>query len=302
MSLDYHVPVLLNQSIEALNIQPNGVYIDVTFGGGGHSKAILNLLGNNGKLYSLDVDRDANVNVIEDKRFTFIQSNFRYLTNFMLYLGISNVDGILADLGVSSHQFDEPSRGFSHRFNAKLDMRMNVNMTHTAEDILNSYSEEQLSELFYSNADMYQANNIARAIVEKRTSKNIVTTSDLYNAISHLLPTKFETKLLARLFQALRIEVNEELNSLSELLLQSSKLIKDKGRLSIITYHSIEDRLVKNMFKYGNPKGKITGSIIEDCIPPFRTVGKFICPSNEEIAKNPRARSAKLRIAEKTKR
>jgi 16S rRNA (cytosine1402-N4)-methyltransferase len=302
MSLDYHVPVLLNQSIEALNIQPNGVYIDVTFGGGGHSKAILNSLGNNGKLYSLDVDRDANVNVIEDKRFTFIQSNFRYLTNFMLYLGISNVDGILADLGVSSHQFDEPSRGFSHRFNAKLDMRMNVNMTHTAEDILNSYSEEQLSELFYSNADMYQANNIARAIVEKRTSKNIVTTSDLYNAISHLLPTKFETKLLARLFQALRIEVNEELNSLSELLLQSSKLIKDKGRLSIITYHSIEDRLVKNMFKYGNPKGKITGSIIEDCIPPFRTVGKFICPSNEEIAKNPRARSAKLRIAEKTKR
>lgn len=300
MSDVYHVPVLLNESVDGLDIQPNGIYVDVTFGGGGHSREILSRLGKNGHLYSFDQDADAEKNIIDDKRFTFVRSNFRYLKNWMKYYGVNQVNGLLADLGVSSHHFDDETRGFSFRFDTPLDMRMNKRAGQTAADLLNKAEEEKLADIFYLYGEMKNARRLAAAIIKKRTEKTICTTQDLLDAISAMLPKEREKKDLAKIFQALRIEVNHEMDALKEMLKGATDLLSDGGRLSVITYHSLEDRIVKNVMKAGNAEGKVEQDFFGRIKSPFQLIsGKVIIPSEEEQQQNPRSRSAKLRIAEK---
>lgn len=299
----YHVPVLLKESVDGLEIKPDGVYVDVTFGGGGHSREILSRLGAEGHLYSFDQDEDAEQNIVSDERFTFVRSNFRYLKNWMRYYGIEEIDGLLADLGVSSHHFDDESRGFSFRFDAPLDMRMNKRSGMTAADIVNNYSEEQLSDIFYIYGELKNARRIASAIVKARAGKRIETTSDLLQVLGINEDNGLWKKDAAKLFQALRIEVNHEMDALKEMLNGARDLICEGGRLSVITYHSLEDRLVKNMMKAGNVEGKVKQDFFGRTESPFRQIGgKVIVPDEEEQVRNPRSRSAKLRIGEKVKR
>ena len=299
----YHVPVLLKESVDGLDIKPDGVYVDVTFGGGGHSREILSRLGAEGHLYSFDQDEDAEQNIVSDERFTFVRSNFRYLKNWMRYYGIEEIDGLLADLGVSSHHFDDESRGFSFRFDAPLDMRMNKRSGMTAADIVNNYSEEQLSDIFYIYGELKNARRIASAIVKARAGKRIETTSDLLQVLGINEDNGLWKKDAAKLFQALRIEVNHEMDALKEMLNGARDLICEGGRLSVITYHSLEDRLVKNMMKAGNVEGKVKQDFFGRTESPFRQIGgKVIVPDEEEQVRNPRSRSAKLRIGEKVKK
>ena len=300
----YHVPVLLRESVDGLEIKPGGVYVDVTFGGGGHSREILSRLGEKGHLYSFDQDEDAEQNIVDDERFTFVRSNFRYLKNWMRYYGVEEIDGLLADLGVSSHHFDDETRGFSFRFDAPLDMRMNKRSGATAADVVNTYSEEQLSDIFYIYGELKNARRIAAAIVQARAAKRIETTNDLLQC--SMSNGQWSTvngqwkKETAKLFQALRIEVNHEMDALKEMLNGARDLIREGGRLSVITYHSLEDRLVKNMMKAGNVEGKVTQDFFGRSESPFRQIGgKVIVPDEEEQQRNPRSRSAKLRIAER---
>ncbi len=296
----YHVPVLLKASVDGLDIRPDGIYVDVTFGGGGHSKEILSRLGDNGHLYSFDQDADAERNIVDDKRFTFVRSNFRYLKNWMRYHEVEQVDGILADLGVSSHHFDDETRGFSFRFDAPLDMRMNKRDGMTAADVLNDYEEERLADIFYLYGELKGSRRLAAAIVKARTAHAIRTTQDLANIVAPLLKREREKKETAKLFQALRIEVNHEMDALKEMLLASRDVLAPGGRLSVITYHSLEDRMVKNVMKTGNTEGKACQDFFGRVETPFRLVNnKVITADEEELAANPRSRSAKLRIAEK---
>ena len=296
----YHVPVLLKESIDGLNIKPDGIYVDVTFGGGGHSREILSRLGPEGHLYSFDQDADAEKNIVDDKRFTFVRSNFRYLKNWMRYYGVEQIDGLLADLGVSSHHFDDETRGFSFRFDAPLDMRMNKRATLTAADIVNDYTEEQLADIFYLYGELKSARKIAATLVKARAGKRIVTTQDLLDVTAKLLGREREKKDAAKLFQALRIEVNHEMEALKEMLNGATELLGVGGRLSVITYHSLEDRIVKNVMRAGNAEGKMKQDFFGRTESPFSLVNnKVIVPSNDEQERNPRSRSAKLRIAEK---
>ncbi len=296
----YHVPVLLQESIDGLSIKSDGIYVDVTFGGGGHSREILSRLGKNGHLYSFDQDADAEKNIIDDDRFTFVRSNFRYLRNWMRYYEVEAIDGLLADLGVSSHHFDDETRGFSFRFDAPLDMRMNKRAGRTAADIVNEYDEAKLADVFYLYGEMKNSRRIANAIATYRQQRKIETTADLMAATEKLMRTEKEKKDLARLFQALRIEVNHEMDALRDMLSSASQLLKNGGRLSVITYHSLEDRIVKNVMKAGNAEGKIEQDFFGRTSSPFRLVNnKVITPNDDELLTNPRSRSAKLRIAEK---
>lgn len=296
----YHVPVLLNESIDGLDIKPDGIYVDVTFGGGGHSKEILRRLGKKGHLYSFDQDPDAEKNIVDDDCFTFVRSNFRYLKNWMRYYEVDHIDGLLADLGVSSHHFDDETRGFSFRFDAPLDMRMNKRAGTTAAEILNNYSEEQLADIFYIYGELKNARKIAAIIAKTRNDKKIETTGDLMSATEKLFQREREKKEMAKMFQALRIEVNHEMDALKEMLNGAKDMLCEGGRLSVITYHSLEDRIVKNMMKAGNVEGKINQDFFGRIETPFRLVNnKVIVPSDEEQLQNPRSRSAKLRIAEK---
>ena len=296
----YHVPVLLNESIDGLDIKPDGIYVDVTFGGGGHSKEILRRLGKKGHLYSFDQDPDAEKNIVDDDCFTFVRSNFRYLKNWMRYYEVDHIDGLLADLGVSSHHFDDETRGFSFRFDAPLDMRMNKRAGTTAAEILNNYSEEQLADIFYIYGELKNARKIAAIIAKTRNDKKIETTGDLMSATEKLFQREREKKEMAKMFQALRIEVNHEMDALKEMLNGAKDMLCEGGRLSVITYHSLEDRIVKNMMKAGNVEGKINQDFFGRIETPFRLVNnKVIVPSEEEQLQNPRSRSAKLRIAEK---
>jgi len=296
----YHVPVLLRESVDGLNIRPEGIYVDVTFGGGGHSKEILSRLGAGGHLYSFDQDADAEKNIVADDRLTFVRSNFRYLKNWMRYYGVEKIDGLLADLGVSSHHFDEAERGFSLRFDAPLDMRMNKRATLTAADVLNNYGEGQLADVFYYYGELKAARRMASLIVKSRAEKPLLTTGDLLNVLQPLLRRDREKKEAAQAFQALRIEVNHEIDALREMLLAATELLAEGGRLSVITYHSLEDRIVKNIMKSGNAEGKVAQDFFGRAETPFRAVNsKVITPTDDELARNPRSRSAKLRIAEK---
>ena len=300
-SSTYHIPVLLRESVDGLEIKPDGVYIDVTFGGGGHSREILSRLGKKGHLYSFDQDADAEKNIVDDDRFTFVRSNFRYIKNWMRYYEVEQIDGLLADLGVSSHHLDDESRGFSFRFDAPLDMRMNRQAGKTAADIVNDYDEEQLADIFYLYGELKNARKLATAIVKARQTQHIATTGDLLQVTEKLFPREREKKEMAKLFQALRIEVNHEMEALKEMLNGSKDLLCEGGRLSVITYHSLEDRLVKNMMKAGNAEGKVTQDFFGRTEAPLKPIGKVIVPDEEEQARNPRSRSAKLRIAEKVK-
>ena len=295
----YHIPALLEESLDGLNIRSSGVYVDVTFGGGGHSKGILAKLGNEGRLYGFDQDADAENNRIDDERFIFVRSNFRYISNFMRFHGEKEVNGILADLGVSSHHFDDASRGFSFRFDGKLDMRMNNRAEKTAADVLNTYTEEQLTSIFYEYGELKSSRRIASAIVSRRNAKPVLFVSDLIEIISPFLGRKDIKKSMAQAFQSLRLEVNQETQALRELLKQSLMLLPKGGRLVVITYHSIEDRLVKNFMRAGNVEGRIIKDVYGNSSTPFCQISKVIVPSPEEMERNPRARSAKLRIAEK---
>lgn len=296
----YHIPVLLQETVDGLNINPDGIYVDVTFGGGGHSREILSRLSPKGHLYSFDQDEDAEQNIIQDNRFTFVRSNFRYIKNWMRYYGIEQVDGILADLGVSSHHFDAQERGFSFRFDAPLDMRMNQKAQRTAADILNEYSEAQLADLFYLYGELKNARKITAAVVKNRNNQRIETTGDLMNIIKVFFERDREKKELAKVFQALRIEVNQEMQALKEMLTASAVLLKTGGRLSVLTYHSLEDRMVKNLIKTGNVEGHVEKDFFGNTNAPLKMVNnKVIIASEEEQTRNPRSRSAKLRIAEK---
>lgn len=296
----YHVSVLLKESIDGLNIQPGGIYVDVTFGGGGHSREILSRMDAYAHLYSFDQDADAEMNIVNDHRFTFVRSNFRYLKNWMRYYGVDHIDGLLADLGVSSHHFDDESRGFSFRFDAPLDMRMNKSASITAADIINNYEERKLADVFYLYGEIKNSRKIASTLVKARASQPIRTTQDFLTVIEPFFKREREKKEMAKLFQALRIEVNHEMTALKEMLLAATELIRPGGRLSVITYHSLEDRIVKNVMKAGNAEGKISQDFFGKIETPFLLVNnKVIIPSKEEQERNPRSRSAKLRIAEK---
>ena len=298
----YHVPVLLDESIEGLDLKPGGVYVDVTFGGGGHSREILSRLAPDAHLYSFDQDADAEQNIGEpDDRFTFVRSNFRYLKNWMRYYGVEHIDGLLADLGVSSHHFDDAERGFSFRFEAPLDMRMNKRAGQTAADIVNTYDEARLADIFYIYGEMKNSRRIAAAVVKARQDKEIKTTSDFLAAVEPLFRREREKKDMAKLFQALRIEVNHEMDALKEMLASATELLAPGGRLSVITYHSLEDRIVKNFMKAGNAEGKVDQDFFGRINTPYKAVGKLIIPTDEEQERNPRSRSAKLRVAEKNK-
>jgi len=297
--MNYHNPVMLKECINGLNIKPNGVYVDATFGGGGHSKAILDNLSG-GKLYSFDQDLDVNQNLFQDKRFKFIKSNFRYIKKFLKVEGIEKIDGLLADLGVSSHQIDSPKRGFSIRFNEKLDMRMNMEIPKSAVNILNEYSKEKLSEIFRRYGEFSNSNLIADKIIEFRKSNVIVNTNDLIQSLKVLTPSSKKNKFLARVFQAIRIEVNDELSCLIDLLNSCNELLKTNARIVVISYHSLEDRIVKNFIKKGNVEGKLVKDFFGNVKRNFKQLNnKIICPKEEEILNNPRSRSAKLRIAER---
>lgn len=297
----YHIPALLPQTIEALNIKPDGIYVDATFGGGGHSRAILEHLSGDGHLYSFDQDEDAVRRAFTDDRFTMIYGNFRFLSNFLRYYGVDSVDGILADLGVSFHHFDDISRGFSFRSNGELDMRMNRHARITAATVLNERSEEQLADIFYLYGELRQARKLAAAIVSARRSAPVDTVDRLLEVTRTLISPQKEKKELACLFQALRIEVNGELDALQAFLTQATEALKPGGRLAILTYHSLEDRLVKNFMRFGNFSGKAEKDFFGRINAPLKTVGgsKPVVPDDTEIAANPRSRSAKLRIAEK---
>ena len=296
----YHVPVLLDESINGLNLHPDGVYIDVTFGGGGHSREILRRLPQGSRLFSFDQDADAERNIVDDDRFTFVRSNFRYLKNWMRYYEIDHIDGLLADLGVSSHHFDDESRGFSFRFDAPLDMRMNKRADKTAADIVEEYDEEALADIFYLYGELKNSRRIASALVKARQQHAIATTQDFLHVVEPFFKREREKKDMARLFQALRIEVNHEMEALKEMLAAATQLLAPGGRLSVITYHSLEDRIVKNMMKAGNPEGKVVQDFFGRIETPFKLINnKVIIPDDEEQERNPRSRSAKLRIAEK---
>lgn len=297
---DYHIPALLHESIEGLDIKPDGTYVDVTFGGGGHSKEILSRLGENGKLFGFDQDEEAYENVLHDDRFVFVRSNFRYLNNFLQYYQVEKVDGILADLGVSSHHFDDEARGFSFRYDSQLDMRMNQSAKQTAADILNNYEEDDLSKLFYQYGELRLSRKIASAIVFERQKKPITTVNEFLEIMNRFTQRDKEKKILAQAFQALRIEVNQELHALSEMLQQSVELLTVGGRLSVISYHSLEDRIVKNFFRSGNIEGNIEKDFYGNPLTNLKIINrKVIIPTEEEQRLNPRSRSAKLRIAEK---
>lgn len=296
----YHVPVLLEESVGGLDIKHDGTYVDVTFGGGGHSRRILQELDGGGHLYSFDQDADAEKNVSPQDNFTFVRSNFRYLKNWMRYYGVEGLDGLLADLGVSSHHFDDETRGFSFRFDAPLDMRMNKRGGENAADLVNERSEEELADMFYLYGELKNSRRIAKAIAKAREQKPILTTQDLMDATLPLFPKERGKKDMARMFQALRIVVNHEMTALKEMLASATELLKPGGRLSVITYHSLENRIVKNFMKAGNAEGKTTQDFFGRVETPFRLVNnKVIVPSDEEQQVNPRSRSAKLRIAEK---
>lgn len=315
----YHVPVLLKESVDGLNIKPGGIYVDVTFGGGGHSREILSRIGTKGHLFSFDQDADAENNIFEsednninntdtqkarrfvdDSRFTFVRSNFRYLKNWMQYYGIEHIDGLLADLGVSSHHFDDESRGFSFRFDAPLDMRMNKRAGKTAAEIINEYDEEQLADLFYLYGELKNSRRIAATLVAARKQAFIASTSDFIRAVEPLFSREREKKDMAKLFQALRIEVNHEMTALKEMLTSATALLTHGGRLSIITYHSLEDRIVKNVMKTGNIEGKVNQDFFGRIESPYKLINnKVITPSEDELSINSRSRSAKLRIAER---
>lgn len=296
----YHIPALLEECMDGLDIKPAGKYVDVTFGGGGHSREILKHLSAEGHLYSFDQDEDAQRNIVDDDRFTFVYSNFKYLKNFMRYHGVEGVDGILADLGVSFHHFDDSERGFSFRFDAPLDMRMNKKARCTAADILATYDEKRLAQLFSLYGELRNAHRIAAAIVSMRDKGGVKTTGQLLEVVSPFINRKQEKKELAQLFQALRIEVNNEMDSLRSMLQQASDLLNPGGRLVVITYHSLEDRIVKNFIKTGNVEGVVEKDFFGRVNAPLRAVNnKVIVPTDEEVERNPRARSAKLRIAEK---
>lgn len=299
MTMEYHNPVLLKETVDGLNIKPDGVYVDVTFGGGGHSREIMSRLGPNGKLFGFDQDLDALENVIKDERFVLINENFRYIKRFLRFHGIKEVDGILADLGVSSHQFDVAERGFSTRFEAGLDMRMNQNSELSAYHVVNEYDEANLRRVFLDYGELKNAPAIARTILEAREDGSIKTTDDLKFVLSRFLPAHISNKILAQMYQAIRIEVNQEMDVLKEFLSQSLEILKPEGRLSVISYHSLEDRLVKRFMKNGLFEGEPERDFYGNFSVPFKLVGKLIVPSNDEIKINNRARSAKLRIAEK---
>jgi 16S rRNA (cytosine1402-N4)-methyltransferase len=295
----YHIPALLKESIDGLNIQPGGIYVDVTFGGGGHSMEILKRL-KEGRLIAFDQDEDAAVNVPADGRFTFLCQNFRFLKNNLLFNGISSIDGLIADLGVSFHQFDEPSRGFAFRFDADLDMRMNRGGSVTAAGLLNTLDEQSLANLFYRFGELPNARRIAREIVSFRTSRPLETVRDIMEAVGRLVPPRQENKFYARLFQGLRIAVNREIDFLKEMLEQALEMLRPGGRLVVISYHSLEDRIVKNFFRTGNFDGEEKKDFFGNLVTPFRVITKKgIVPGSSEIVSNRRARSAKLRIAEK---
>ena len=295
--MKYHSPVLLKESIDALAIKGDGVYIDVTFGGGGHSREILSRLGENGRLFGFDQDPDALENVIDDARFTLIPENFRYISRFLRFHGVKKVDGVLADLGVSSHQFDEAERGFSTRFDGDLDMRMNQKSKISAKEVVSTYSEEKLAEILFLYGELRNSRNIAKTIVEKRKEEKIETSFQLREALQEYLPNAVAHKILAQIFQAIRIEVNEELEVLKEFLLQMPNLLKKEGRLSVISYHSLEDRLVKRFIRTGLFIGEPEKDFFGNIEVPLEKVGKLIVPNTAEVKENNRARSAKLRIA-----
>ena len=298
----YHVPVLLKESVDGLNIGKGGCFVDVTFGGGGHSREILARLDANGHLYSFDQDADAERNAegMDERKFTFVRSNFRFLKNFLKYHGVEQIDGLLADLGVSSHHFDDSERGFSFRFEGKLDMRMNQRAGKTAADVVNTYDEKQLADVFYLYGELKQSRKLAAAIVKARQTKTVVTIEDFLEVVKPFFRNEREKKELAKVFQALRIEVNHEMDALRDMLKGATEMLKPGGRLVVITYHSLEDRIVKNLMKTGNVEGKEDKDFFGKVNTPFRLVNRqVIVPSDEEMVRNPRSRSAKLRIAEK---
>lgn len=299
MENTYHIPVLLKESVEALDIKPDGVYVDLTFGGAGHSKEIIKRLSPKGRLFAFDQDPEAKENEIKDQRFTLIEENFSYLKKYLRLYGHQSVDGVLADLGVSSHQLDEAQRGFSNRFDAPLDMRMNPRQELSAKDVVNSYSMEELSKILYNYAELKQSRAIASAICTKRESKPILTTTELSQAVSTLLVRGRENKTLAQIYQAIRIEVNGEMKALEAMLLQLPEVVKKTGRIAIISYHSLEDRLVKRFIRDGKFEGEAEKDIFGNSSKPFKKIGNFIEPSPQEVEKNPRSRSAKLRVGEK---
>ncbi|OGS71804.1 MAG: 16S rRNA (cytosine(1402)-N(4))-methyltransferase [Flavobacteria bacterium RIFCSPLOWO2_12_FULL_35_11] len=295
--MEYHNPVLLKESVDGLNIKPDGVYVDVTFGGGGHSREILSRLNEKGKLFAFDQDEDAKRNVIDDPRFTLIPQNFRFIKRYLRFYGIKKVDGILADLGVSSHQFDEAERGFSTRFDANLDMRMNQSGALSAFEVINKYDEEKLTNVLFNYSELRNAKDIARRIVEKRTSEKIKTSFELKEVLAAFVPKSQEHKVLAQIFQGIRIEVNQEIEALKEFLLQVPELLNEGGRLSVLSYHSLEDRLVKRFIRNGLFEGEPVKDYYGNVTVPLKKVGQMVVPSFQEIKKNSRARSAKLRIA-----
>ena len=299
MEMEYHNPVLLHETVDGLNIKPNGVYVDVTFGGGGHSKEILNRLGPHGKLFAFDQDEDALRNAIQDDRFTLINENFRYIKRFLRFHGIKKVDGILGDFGVSSHQFDEAERGFSTRFDAALDMRMNQKDALSAYEVVNDYEEKDLKRVFVEFGELKNGGAMANVIVNYRKDKAIKNTEQLKQVLSKFLPAHKSNKILAQIYQAIRIEVNQEIEVLKEFLEQTEELLESGGRLSLISYHSLEDRLVKRFMRNGMFEGEPERYFFGNFKVPFKTIGKLIVPSEEEVVRNNRARSAKLRIAEK---
>jgi 16S rRNA (cytosine1402-N4)-methyltransferase len=299
METTYHKPVLLTQSVDGLNIKPDGIYVDVTFGGGGHSREILSRLNSQGKLFAFDQDSDSHKNIINDPRFIFIPENFRFIKKFLRFHNIKQVDGILADLGVSSHQFDEAERGFSTRFEAKLDMRMNQNNHLSANEVINNYEATDLIKIFRAYGELDAAKKMAYAIVEARLTAPITTTEELKKALERYIPKFKQNKILAQIYQAIRIEVNQELEVLQDFLTQSLELLKSQGRLSVISYHSLEDRLVKRFMKNGLFEGEPEKDVFGRFEVPFKNIGKLILPNESEITENSRARSAKLRIAEK---
>ena len=298
--LTYHVPVLLKPSVDGMNIRPDGTYVDVTFGGGGHSREILSRLRDGGRLLGFDQDEDAEQNIVDNPHFIFVRSNFRYLHNFLRYHDIEEVDAILADLGVSSHHFDDSERGFSFRFDGTLDMRMNKRAGDTAADIINTYDEERLADIFYLYGELKNSRKLASVLVKARAGQKITTIGEFLEVIKPLFGREREKKELAKVFQALRIEVHQEMEALKEMLYAATEALKPGGRLVVITYHSLEDRMVKNMMKTGNVEGKMEKDFFGNVQTPFRLVNnKVIVPDEAEIERNPRSRSAKLRIAEK---
>jgi len=295
--MEYHNPVLLKESIDGLNIKPNGIYVDVTFGGGGHSKEILSRLNEEGKLFAFDQDEDAKRNIIDDDRFTLIPQNFRFIKRYLRFYGVKKVDGILADLGVSSHQFDEAERGFSTRFDADLDMRMNQSGEISAFQVVNFYDEAKLSDVLFQYGELRNARAIAKKIVEVRAEKKIKTSFQLKEVLSEFIPKAIEHKILAQIFQGIRIEVNQEIEVLKEFLQQIPEILNKEGRLSVISYHSLEDRLVKRFIRNGLFEGEPEKDFFGNINVPMKKVGKMIIPTPQEIKVNNRARSAKLRIA-----